>query len=80
MKFLNPMANAVRALCMDAVEKAQSGHPGAPLATHRTVRESATRRVVHRSGTRRPHQDRERVFENSRRTASDAARSTESRG
>ncbi len=31
MKFSNPMANAVRALCMDAVEKAQSGHPGAPL-------------------------------------------------
>jgi len=24
-------ANAVRALCMDAVEKAKSGHPGAPL-------------------------------------------------
>ena len=31
MKLSNPMANAVRALCMDAIEKAQSGHPGAPL-------------------------------------------------
>lgn len=27
----NPMANAIRALSMDAVEKAQSGHPGMPM-------------------------------------------------
>ena len=25
------MANAIRALSMDAVEKAKSGHPGAPM-------------------------------------------------
>ncbi|HEX2255737.1 MAG TPA: hypothetical protein VHG92_03360, partial [Afifellaceae bacterium] len=25
------MANAIRALAMDAVEKAQSGHPGLPM-------------------------------------------------
>ena len=28
---LRPMANAVRALAMDAVERAQSGHPGMPM-------------------------------------------------
>lgn len=28
---LKPMANAIRALSMDAVEKAQSGHPGMPM-------------------------------------------------
>ncbi len=28
---LKPMANAIRALSMDAVEAAQSGHPGAPM-------------------------------------------------
>ena len=28
---VNPMANAVRALSMDAVEKAKSGHPGMPM-------------------------------------------------
>ena len=27
----NDMANAIRALSMDAVEKAQSGHPGLPM-------------------------------------------------
>ena len=26
-----PMANAIRALSMDAVQKAQSGHPGMPM-------------------------------------------------
>ncbi|HNA30102.1 MAG TPA: hypothetical protein PK437_08585, partial [Thiobacillaceae bacterium] len=25
------LANAIRALAMDAVEKAKSGHPGAPM-------------------------------------------------
>jgi transketolase len=28
---LNPMANAIRALAVDAVQKANSGHPGAPM-------------------------------------------------
>ena len=28
---IRPMANAVRALSMDAVEKAKSGHPGMPM-------------------------------------------------
>lgn len=28
-----PMANAIRALAMDAVEKAKSGHPGMPMGT-----------------------------------------------
>ena len=28
---LRPMANAIRALAMDAVEKAKSGHPGMPM-------------------------------------------------
>ena len=28
---LAPMANALRALAMDAVERAQSGHPGMPM-------------------------------------------------
>ena len=28
---LNPMANAIRALAMDAVEQAKSGHPGMPM-------------------------------------------------
>ncbi|MFO1150805.1 MAG: transketolase [Alsobacter sp.] len=28
-----PMANAIRALAMDAVEKAKSGHPGLPMGT-----------------------------------------------
>lgn len=28
---MKPMANAIRALAMDAVEKAQSGHPGMPM-------------------------------------------------
>ena len=28
---MKPMANAIRALAMDAVEKAQSGHPGMPI-------------------------------------------------
>ena len=27
----SPLANAIRALAMDAVQKANSGHPGAPL-------------------------------------------------
>jgi transketolase len=26
-----PLANAIRALAMDAVQKANSGHPGAPM-------------------------------------------------
>ena len=28
---LQPMANAIRALSMDAVEAANSGHPGMPM-------------------------------------------------
>ncbi len=31
LKTLKPMANAVRALAMDAVEAAKSGHPGMPM-------------------------------------------------
>ncbi|MEE2525897.1 transketolase [Hyphobacterium sp. HN65] len=31
LKTLKPMANAVRALAMDAVEQAKSGHPGMPM-------------------------------------------------
>jgi len=31
IKSLKPMANAVRALAMDAVEQAKSGHPGMPM-------------------------------------------------
>lgn len=31
MKTNNPQANAIRALAMDAVQKAASGHPGAPM-------------------------------------------------
>jgi transketolase len=31
MSFRNQLANAIRALAMDAVEKANSGHPGAPM-------------------------------------------------
>jgi transketolase len=31
MNYLKPMANAIRALSMDAVEKAKSGHPGMPM-------------------------------------------------
>jgi transketolase len=31
LSHLKPMANAIRALSMDAVEKAQSGHPGMPM-------------------------------------------------
>ena len=27
------LANAIRALSMDAVQKAKSGHPGGPIAT-----------------------------------------------
>ncbi|MGB6427026.1 MAG: hypothetical protein WBF11_02815, partial [Methyloceanibacter sp.] len=27
----NDMANAIRALAMDAVQKAESGHPGMPM-------------------------------------------------
>ena len=27
----SPMANAIRALAMDAVERARSGHPGMPM-------------------------------------------------
>lgn len=30
---LRPMANAIRALAMDAVEQAKSGHPGMPMGT-----------------------------------------------
>ncbi|MFP5402829.1 MAG: hypothetical protein ACLGH1_12920, partial [Gammaproteobacteria bacterium] len=30
MPTRNDLANAIRALAMDAVEKAKSGHPGAP--------------------------------------------------
>ena len=30
---LIPMANAIRALSMDAVQKAKSGHPGMPMGT-----------------------------------------------
>ena len=29
--YTNPMANAIRALAMDAVQQANSGHPGAPM-------------------------------------------------
>jgi transketolase len=31
MQYIRPMANAIRALSMDAVEKANSGHPGMPM-------------------------------------------------
>ena len=31
MPTRNDLANAIRALAMDAVEKAKSGHPGAPM-------------------------------------------------
>ena len=31
MTTLNQMANAIRALAMDAVQQANSGHPGAPM-------------------------------------------------
>jgi transketolase len=31
MEKMRPMANAIRALAMDAVEKAKSGHPGMPM-------------------------------------------------
>jgi transketolase len=31
MESIRPMANAIRALAMDAVEKAKSGHPGMPM-------------------------------------------------
>lgn len=32
MPIRRDLANAIRALAMDAVQKANSGHPGAPLA------------------------------------------------
>ncbi len=38
----NEMANAIRALAMDAVEKANSGHPGMPMGP--TVIASCSRR------------------------------------
>ncbi|MEO7939821.1 MAG: hypothetical protein ABIR55_14440, partial [Burkholderiaceae bacterium] len=31
MTTANSMANAIRALAMDAVQQANSGHPGAPM-------------------------------------------------
>jgi len=31
MATRNDLANAIRALSMDAVQKANSGHPGAPM-------------------------------------------------
>ena len=31
MKFKKKLANAIRALSMDAVQRANSGHPGAPM-------------------------------------------------
>ncbi|MFM7531659.1 MAG: hypothetical protein ACKO5J_04055, partial [Rubrivivax sp.] len=31
MPTFSPLANAVRALAMDAVQKANSGHPGMPM-------------------------------------------------
>ena len=35
---LNRMANAIRFLSMDAVEKANSGHPGLPMGAADIVR------------------------------------------
>ena len=40
------LANAIRALSMDAVQKAQSGHPGAPMALLRADPHSTLEIVV----------------------------------
>ena len=44
MSTPSPLANAIRALSMDAVEKAQSGHCGLPLG-FADVRDPAVRGV-----------------------------------
>ena len=42
---LREMANAIRALSMDAVEKAKSGHPGMPMGMAEIGRASCRERV-----------------------------------
>ena len=44
---VSPMANAIRALAMDAVQQAKSGHPGAPMGMAEIAEVLWTRHLKH---------------------------------
>lgn len=46
----SPMANAIRALAMDAVQQANSGHPGAPMGMAEIAEALWTRHLRHNPG------------------------------